>query len=133
MPSARIALWAACLVCVGSPVRGWACGFSESAAFIRTIREDAAEAEMIMVVKLANAREGPGEGSTDLVISRILRGRRLLAGKKVISHSRYISIDDPKKPPQFLVFAEMYKGKIDPYKGLLYTPPLLDYVRGLLA
>jgi hypothetical protein len=88
---------------------------------------------MIIAVKLTKAREGPGEGSTDLVITGILRGRSLLAGKKVISVSRYLRIANPKNPPHYLVFAEMDKGKIDAYQGMPCTPALLDYVRGLLA
>jgi hypothetical protein len=115
------------------PAQGWACGFIESSALIRTLCEDAAQAELILFVNVTNAREGPGEGSSDLVIKRILKGKSLLAGKKVFSVSRYVRIEASKKPPQYLVFAERYKGKIDPYKGLPCSSALLDYVRGLLA
>jgi hypothetical protein len=42
-------------------------------------------------------------------------------------------VSDPKNPPRYLVFCDIYKGKFDPFRGVpLKSPNSVDYVRKVL-
>jgi hypothetical protein len=97
-----------------------------------TLRMEAVGAEFIVVGTLQNAREGPGEGSTDFVVTRILKCAPVLLDEKVLTIPGHLPTD-PQKPTPYLVFGEVFKGKPDLYRGLSATPALIEYVRGLLA
>jgi hypothetical protein len=135
---ARVATWAACLTCLMSPSLGRACGFSEVAGGVLTLRQqvERSRSPIVLFGKLLNARpgrDGQTEGSTDLIITRVIKGSSAVAGKKVIQLPRFISIPDPKKYPFVLVVLEIYKGQLDPYHGVEGSSALGDYAKGLLA
>src|SRR5687768_139825 len=59
----------------------------------------------------------PGSGTTDLYIERVLKDHKVLGDAKMVTLNRYLPVLDPKDPPWFIVFGEVYKGTLDPYLG----------------
>jgi hypothetical protein len=128
----RITL-AVCLVFHSCGAAVQACGFNENTANLRTLRDEAAGSKIIMFGTLANARKGPDQGSTDLVITRTIKTDPVLKGRKTVRIPRYIPIQDPKNPPSYLVFADVVDGKPDIYKGIPGKRSLVEYVEGAMA
>jgi hypothetical protein len=93
-----------------------ACPFCQGADG-KTLTADAGEASMILFGKLTNARLDPKDqlaGHTDLEIESVIKSHPILAGRKTITLNRYL----PSEPDyRFLVFCDVYKGQIDPYRG----------------
>jgi hypothetical protein len=98
-----------------------------------TFRQEAAlETARIILVGTA---ENPQLASrtTDLRIVEVLRSDPALKGKKVISVRQYLPVSDPKNPPRYLVFCDIYKGEFDPYRGVpLKSADAVEYVRQVL-
>jgi hypothetical protein len=102
-----------------------------------TFRQEAAleTARVIIVGTAENPRIN--ERTTDLRISEVLRADPVLRNEKgqvdVIKVEQYLPVSDPKNPPRYLVFCDVYKGKFDPFRGVpLKSPNSLDYVRKVL-
>lgn len=75
----------------------------------------------------------PGSGTTEMHIERVLKDHPILKDK-VITLERYIPVLDPKQPPRFIVFCEVYKGKLDPYVGRpAKSPAVLEYLEAARA
>jgi hypothetical protein len=69
--------------------------------------------------------------NTELRIADVLREDPALGGRKAIDLGRYLP-DDPKT--RFLVFCDVFKGKLDPYRGVpLKGDAAADYVRKAIA
>jgi hypothetical protein len=102
-----------------------------------TIREEAAHsgARLILAGTLENARLGVGgSGVTDLHITDILRKDDWLAGRKVVELPRYLAVSDAKNPPRFLVFCDIYKDRLDPYRGVpIKNEETVEYVKKAMA
>jgi hypothetical protein len=102
-----------------------------------TLREEAghSSARLILAGTLENARlAAGGSGVTDLRISDVLRKDDWLAGRKVVELPRYLAISDGKNPPQFLVFCDIFKDRLDPYRGVpLRNSESIDYVKKAMA
>src|SRR5262249_51706933 len=94
-----------------------------------TLRQETANARVVLSGTLANPRPSPGEGSVDFVIDRVLKGGPKFAPGKVLRIDHYIHVDDPKTPPRFLVFWKLVNGKPDPYRSVTATPTLVEYLR----
>jgi hypothetical protein len=111
-----------------------ACLRLDSPATPPTLRDEAEEAKVVLVGRLENARETPEGGTTDFVITQVLRADPKLKLKvgDVIRMPRYVPNLDPKKPSEFLVFGDIDKGKPDLYRGEQSSPALLDYFNGVL-
>lgn len=95
-----------------------ACPFCTSQG--TTLTQEVNQASMVLYGRLENAKlTGTefGDGTTDLVIEKVIKPHEILADKKVITLSRYVPTDKDAKV-RFLVFCDVYKGKIDPYRGL---------------
>jgi hypothetical protein len=129
MTPRRIVELTACVALLAHASPASACYFPNQ---IVTLRQDAAACKFILVGTLANACEGV-DGSTDLVVTSVLRSDPAIKGQKVVTIPRYIPIDDPKNPPQLLVFGDVVKGQPDLYRGVPAGQGLVEYVRGLLA
>src|SRR5262249_24098201 len=55
-------------------------------------------------------------------------------GKKEIEVPKAVPILNKNNPPKFLVFCDVYKGKLDPYRGVpVDSKTVADYVKGALA
>lgn len=113
------------------------CSLCASVAQAPTFRQEAAQpsARLILYGALANPKvNAAGGGSTELHIAAILRDDPVLTDKKKILLPRYIPVSDPKKPPQFLIFADFFMGKLDPYRGVpIKDPAAIDYLKKALS
>jgi hypothetical protein len=94
---------------------------------------DIADSKFILYGRLENARGGPDDGSTDLVITSVIKSHPMVAGKKMIRIPRFIPIPDGKPSAGVLIFADVWKQKPDVYRGAFCTPAVVDYLKGLLA
>ncbi len=100
----------ACSLCVGDLQRQL------------TLREETQLAQIVLIGTLQNPRLVPGSGglsgggATDLKIKTIVKNNPFLKGKHAITIPRYIPVD-AKQPPQFIVFCDLFNGKLDPYRG----------------
>jgi hypothetical protein len=106
-------------------------------AQVPTFRQEAAKplARMILYGTIHNPRIGPGgAGVSDLQIKAVLRSDPYLKGKTSIEIPRYLSVSDKKDPPKFLVFCDLYEGKLDPYRGVpLKSAGAVDYLKKALS
>ncbi len=102
----------------------------------QTLTGDVGQASMVLVGTLTNAKLTAGdtqEGTTDLVIESVIKSNEVVEGKKVVTLPKYISIDDKKY--KFLVFCDVFKGKIDPYRGVAVKADcdIAAYIKGAVA
>ncbi len=92
-------------------------------------------ASLVVFGTLTNARLNAGgdQGSTDLQIDVVIKNHEILGGKKVITLPRYIPTD--KNMSKILLFCDVYKGKIDPLRGVPVKADsdIVKYVQGALA
>jgi len=111
-----------------------ACPFCQGADG-KTLTADASDASLILFGKLSNARLDPKDayaGQTDLQIETVVKSHPILAGRKVITLPRYLPPDPEYK---FLVFCDVYKGQLDPYRGepVKADSRIATYLKGALA
>jgi len=102
-----------------------------------TFREEAGQnsARMILYGTFTKSEPGatPGAGKTTLQIDTVLRSDSWLNGKKVVDLPRYQPVDE-KNPPKFLVFCDIFKDKIDPYRGIpMKNAEGVEYVKKAIA
>ena len=88
----------------------------------QTLTGDVGQASMVLFGTLKDARlNNDGSGSTDLHIEAVVKKHDILGDKKVLTLPRYVPSDD-KNPKKFLIFCDVFKGRLDPYKGVELTP-----------
>jgi len=91
------------------------------------------QAAMVLVGTFTNPRtdtQGDG-GTSEFVIDEVLKSHEILANKKTVTLPKYI----PQAKNKYLVFCDVYKGRIDPYHGVEIQPGsnLVKYLRGAMA
>jgi hypothetical protein len=100
-----------------------------------TLIGDYNQAGMVLVGTFTNpkldANSGLEAGTTDFLIEDVLKRNDLIAGKKVITLPKYV----PPTKSKFVLFCDVYKGMIDPYRGVEVQPKsdLVRYLKGALA
>jgi hypothetical protein len=133
----RFLLVAAAAVLALLPCPAPGCSLCTSVAQAPTFRQEAAQvsARIIVYGSLANPQvKGGGNGTTDLLIEAILRDDPALADKRKLELPRYVPVNDPKNPPRFLVFCDVFMGKLDPYRGVpIKDPASVVYLRKALT
>jgi hypothetical protein len=107
----------------------------------QTLTGEVAQAGAVVYGTLANPNEtaNNGEGTTDLIIDTVIKNDRkgkkddFLTGQKQITLSRYIPLGDGKY--RYLVYCDIFKGKIDPYRVLAVQKDgdMAKYLLGALA
>lgn len=98
-----------------------------------TFRQEAAldTAKVILIGTAENPQFN--SRTTDLRITDVLRSDSALKDKKVISVKQYLPVSDPKNPPRYLVFCDVYKGEFDPFRGVpLKSADSADYARKVM-
>ncbi len=98
----------------------------------RSIAEEAKDSDFVLFGTIVNAHEDANGGPSEIQILRVLKIHPGLKGQTRIRLSNYIPIPDPKNPPQYLVFGEVFRGKFDIYRGIPGNYVLADYVAGLM-
>jgi len=115
-----------------------ACSFCAGSYLKRlTLREEAAGAKLVVCGPLSNPRVDPNNptagGMTDLGVESVLKDDPWLKGRKVITLPRYTFVD-AKNPPRYVVFCDLLKDRLDPYRGeLVKSDAFLTYMRGTVA
>jgi hypothetical protein len=117
----------ACTLCSGNP---------QTAV---TTRLAGQQAKLVLYGIMSNPRldpagsGAPGSGRTDFRIEKVLKSDPFITGKKVIEVPRYVPVS-PKSPARYVLFCDVYKGKLDPYRGMpIQSADTLAYVQGTLA
>jgi hypothetical protein len=115
------------------PAQVHACPFCSMQG--QTLVGDIGQASMVLYGSFTNAVPGAdeGQGSTDLQIDAIIKTDPILGDKKVITLPRYVPTDKNAKV-KFLVFCDVFKGKIDPYRGVPVQADsdIVKYLKGSL-
>src|SRR6476620_9026458 len=122
------------LTLVFTPAPATACPFCPSAG--QTLLGEVNQAHLIVFGTLTNAQRDPnefGKGTTDLVIEVVVKDHEILKGKKKITLPRYVP-PDPKNKSKHLIFCEIYKGELDPYRGeaVPEDSKIAEYLRGAI-
>jgi hypothetical protein len=99
-------------------------------------RKDFAQARVVLFGKFTNPRLAKGNalsgGSSDFVVEKVLKGKEVLGDSNVLNNlGRYI----PKSQSKYLIFCNVAKGKIDPYRGaeIFKNGDPVQYLKGNLA
>jgi hypothetical protein len=102
-----------------------------------TLTDDVNQASMVLYGTLTNAQPGGADfngGSTDLIIEAVVKKHDILGDKKVITLPRYVPITDKNNKVKYLIFCDVFKGKVDPYKGLtMKSDDIVKYLSGAIA
>jgi len=141
MSEVRVALAALAVLMTCAPSPGQPplvrdrCGFC-CTAVPSTLRQEFASARAVVFGTLANPSMNPAGDEktavTDLRVERVLKADPALNGLRVITLNRYVPVADPKKPPRYLIFFDVDKGRLEPYRGLLNEEAAVDYLQGAL-
>jgi hypothetical protein len=103
----------------------------------QTLTGEVNQASMVVYGTLANAKldaDGAlGQGSTDLHIEGFVKKNPIIGDQKVLVLPKYIPTDN--NSARFLIFCDVYKGKIDPYRGvpIKANSDLVKYLQGAMA
>jgi hypothetical protein len=113
----------------------WACPFCPSAG--QTLLGEVNQAHLIVYGTMSNAKRDPnefGKGTTDFDIEVVVKDHEFLKGKKKIVLPRYVPTDDKSKT-KHLLFCEIYKGELDPYRGeaVPSDSKIAEYMKGAIA
>src|SRR5262249_172132 len=127
-----ILLLLAGLAWMGLPARAPACPFCTQRG--PTFLQDFDQASMVLFGKFTNPHlpkenEFTG-GTTDSAIAKVIKPNKTLGDRKAITLVRYV----PKTKTKYLIFCDIYKGKIDPFRGVEVQKggDIVKYLQGTL-
>jgi hypothetical protein len=128
-PRRLLPLFAVGLALAGLAVPALACPFCTQ-ELGRTMIDDFGKADLVLFGHFTNPKLGSGfeEGTTDFAVERVLKDHELVKGNKTITLPKYVNQSNTK----FVLFCEVYKGKLDPYRGVPIEvgSELVDYLTG---
>jgi len=116
--------------------RAYCCPFCNMSG--TTLTGEVDQASMVLFGTLTNAnpnpREGAPDGTTDLVIEKVVKNNDKLNNRKVLTLPRYLPPIPDGGKYRFLVFIDIFKGKIDPYRGIAVKADcdMAGYLKGAL-
>jgi hypothetical protein len=112
-----------------------ACSLCSNIQQAQTMRQEAATARLVLYGRAANPRLNAGAtGATDLHIDGVIKPDPIVGNKKMVELPRYLPVSDPKDPPRYLVFCDIFKDKLDPYRGVpVKSAAVVDYLKGAMA
>jgi hypothetical protein len=124
-PAALVVAWS---FAVGSAS---ACSLCASLQDRKTFREDAALSKVILYGTITSSKLVPGGGGTsEFSITASIKTDPILGDKKVLELSRYLPVDE-KEPTRYLLFADVYKGKLDFFRDTpVKSSEAVEYVKG---
>jgi hypothetical protein len=98
-----------------------------------TLRQEAAQSTARLILLGTLHKPDARAGTTELHVTQVLRPDPALGDRKVVLIPRWIPVDE-KNPPRFLVFCDVFKGKIDPFRGVpVKTADAADYLKRATA
>jgi hypothetical protein len=103
----------------------------------QTLTGEVDMASMVLLGTLkANNENGDGiEGTTMMTVAKVIKDNDFLKGSTVVKLNRKIEpLPGQPKSMKYLVFCDIYKGNVDPYKGIGIAPDsdLPKYLEGAL-
>ena len=110
-----------------------ACTFCGGGVAARqTLREHFQQAKFVACGQLKNPRFDPNgaASTTEFHISQIIKQHEKLGNQSVLTLPKYNPVIG-NTTPDFLIFATVVDGKLDPVHGLPTSPNLIDYVKSL--
>jgi hypothetical protein len=117
------------------PLAADACSLCAVAIRRDTLGQELERAKIVLYGYALNPKDNlatgatPGTGTTELHIEKVVKRDPFLGDAKSITLNRLLPVPDPKKPPYYLVFCDVFQGKLDPYHGRsLTSPKILEYV-----
>ncbi len=113
------------------PTTSPACPFCNAQG--QTLTDEVKTASMVLFGKLSNANEK--EETVDIEIESIIKDHPSRGMQKKLTLSRYVDLSLTGDKDRFLVFCDIFKGKIDPFRGMALKAgsKLPSYLRGALA
>jgi hypothetical protein len=99
----------------------------------QTLTSEVSQASMVLFGTLTNAQlAAGGQGTTDLKIEAIIKKNDILGDQKVVTLPRYVPPDNSST--KFLIFCDVFKGKIDPYRGVPVkgNTDIVKYLQGAM-
>ncbi|CAN5256735.1 hypothetical protein BH10PLA2_BH10PLA2_39660 [soil metagenome] len=104
----------------------------------QTLVGDINQASMVLYGTFTNAQlngNNEGGGTTDLAIEAVIKNHEILGDKKKITLPRYIPPAEKGAKTKFLVFCDVFKGTIDPYRGVPVAADsdMVKYLQGAEA
>lgn len=131
MPRLRLALALALVTGAGAA----ACPFCSNAG--QTLTDSVKQSAMILYGSVSNAKQDIDSldgGTTDIHVELVLKDHPVRAGRTVVNIPRYLP-PTPGEPVKYLVFCDVFDGKIDPYRGIQApaTSPIGTYLRDATA
>jgi hypothetical protein len=133
--SCRVAMAVGLLVTLLSAVPSAACPFCPTAG--QTLTQEVNQANLIIFGTLSNAKRDPeefGKGTTEMTIEVVVKEHEIVKGQTKITLPRYVPAD-PKNPSKYLVFCDVLKGKLDPYRGeaVALDSKIAEYLKGAIV
>ncbi len=103
----------------------------------QTLTQEVNQANLIIFGTLSNAKRDAtefGKGTTDMTIEMVVKDHAFIKDQKKVILPRYVP-PDPKNPTKYLVFCEVFKGQLDPYRGEAVPPDskIAEYLKGAIA
>ncbi len=107
----------------------------------QTLTQELGQASMVLVGRLTNAQPSKngsdlGDGTTDLIVTEVIKSNPILAKFKgqPVSLARYVPVLEKDSKTQYLIFCDVYKEKIDPYRGMPIPEKsdIVKYLQGAL-
>jgi hypothetical protein len=105
----------------------------------RTLTGEVEQASLVLYGTLSgsNLDPGTGDGTTDIAIEKVIKPNDILKGSDTAHLTRYIPPPktEEEKDARYLVFCDIFKGKIDPYRLLIVKKDsgMPRYLQGALA
>lgn len=103
----------------------------------QTLTGEVNEASLVIFGTLSNPKldigNDNGQGTTDLKVEKVLKSHEVINGKKLVVLPRYLPTEE--KNNKFLIFCGVFKGKIDPYRGISVKSDsdIVKYLEGALT
>jgi hypothetical protein len=99
-----------------------------------TLRQEAGLNSARIIIYGSVEKSDLARGTSELRILSVVRSDPFLGDAKKIELPRAIPVVDEKEPPKFLVFCDVFKNKLDPYRGVpVKSDEALKYLKGALA
>jgi hypothetical protein len=99
-----------------------------------TLRQEA-DLKSARIIVLGSVVESDlTRGTSKFRILDVLRSDPFLGKAETVELPRAIPVTDPKNPPKFLLFCDVFKNKLDPYRGVpVQSEEAIKYLKGALA
>src|SRR5262245_11834695 len=90
------------------------CSICGSIGDQKTFRQDAGDSKLILFGTLDKSTPNAGgTGSTEFTLAKAIKSDPILGDKKTLEIPRYIPIDKAQEHPRYLLFVDVFKGKLD--------------------